>query len=58
MQIQVTGFLKGWEDVLAMRGKTKQALAKYDDALKYGQRRQSHAAKWSRGAVKVHRGAQ
>jgi tetratricopeptide (TPR) repeat protein len=27
--------LKGWGDVLAMQGKTKEALAKYDEAMKY-----------------------
>jgi len=27
--------LKAWGDVLARQGKTKEALAKYDEALKY-----------------------
>jgi len=27
--------LKAWGDVLAKKGKTKEALAKYDEALKY-----------------------
>ncbi len=27
--------LKAWGDVLAKQGKTKEAIAKYDEALKY-----------------------